>query len=74
MSYKNNKFRISPLKWNEKFELPDGSYSVLDIQGYFEYTLKKHWKETDNLSIKIQVNKIENRSHLKLNQDIISNV
>ena len=23
--------------WNEEFELPDGSYSVLDIQDYFEY-------------------------------------
>ena len=53
MSYKNNKFKISPLTWNDKFELLDGSYSVLDIQDYFEYTLKKHGKETDNLSIKI---------------------
>ena len=23
--------------WNEEFELPDGSYSVLDIQTYFKY-------------------------------------
>ena len=38
-SYKN-KFRISALTWNEKFELPDGSYSVTDIQDYFKYTLK----------------------------------
>ena len=27
-SYKNNKFKISPPTWNDKFELPDGSYSV----------------------------------------------
>ena len=27
-SYKNNKFKISALTWNEEFELPDGSYSV----------------------------------------------
>ena len=27
-SYKNNKFKISAPTWNEKFELPDGSYSV----------------------------------------------
>ena len=40
--YKNNKFKISAQTWNEKFELPDGSYSVLDIQDYFEYILKKH--------------------------------
>ena len=25
-----------------EFELPDGSYSVSDIQDYFEYVLKKH--------------------------------
>ena len=27
-SYKNNKFKISAPTWNDKFELPDGSYSV----------------------------------------------
>ena len=41
-SYNNNKFKISAPTWNDKFELPDGSYSVSDIQGYFEYILKKH--------------------------------
>ena len=39
-SYKNNKFKISAPTWNEEFELPDGSYSVSDIQDYFEYSLK----------------------------------
>ena len=39
-SYKNNKFKISAPMWNEEFELPDGSYSVSDIQDYFEYILK----------------------------------
>ena len=29
-SYNNNKFKISPPTWNDKFELPDGSYSVSD--------------------------------------------
>ena len=38
--YKNNKFKISALTWNEEFELPDGSYSVSDIQYYFAYVLK----------------------------------
>ena len=28
-SCKNDKFEISPPTWNEEFELPDGSYSVL---------------------------------------------
>ena len=40
-SYKNNKFKIITPAWNEKFELLDGSYSVLDIQSYFGYILKK---------------------------------
>ena len=40
--YNNNKFKISAPTWNDKFELPDGSYSVSDIQDYFKYILKKH--------------------------------
>ena len=36
-SYKNNKFKISAPTWNDEFELPDGSYSVSDIQDYFKY-------------------------------------
>ena len=31
-SCKNNIFKISAPVWNEEFELPDGSYSVSDIQ------------------------------------------
>ena len=31
----NNKFKISAPTWNDKFELPDGSYSLSDIQGLF---------------------------------------
>ena len=45
--------------WNEEFQLPNGSYSASDNQSYFEYILKKH-RKTDNPSIKIYVNKIEN--------------
>ena len=36
-SYNNNKFKISAPTWNDKFELPDESYSVSDIQDYIEY-------------------------------------
>ena len=39
-SYNNNKFKISTPTWNDKFELPDGSYYVSDIQDYFKYILK----------------------------------
>ena len=60
-SYNSNKFKVSAPTWNDKFELPDGSYSVSDIQDYFEYILKKHGENTDNLSVQIYVNKIENR-------------
>ena len=37
ISYNNNKFKISASTWNDEFELPDGSYSVSDIQDYFKY-------------------------------------
>ena len=41
-SYKNNKFKISAPTWNEEFEKPDGSYSISNIQDYFEYIFKKY--------------------------------
>ena len=59
-SCNNNKFEVSAPTWNDKFKLPDGSYSVPDIQDYFEYILKKHNENIDNPSIRIYVNKIEN--------------
>ena len=46
-SYNNNKFKISAPTWNNKFELPDGSYSLPDIHNYFEYILKKHGEDID---------------------------
>ena len=63
--YNSNKFKISAPTWSEEFKLPDGSYSVSDIQDYFEYILKKHSESVDNPSIKIYVNKIENRITFK---------
>ena len=36
-------------------------FFVSDIQDYFEYILRKHETVTDNPSIMIYVNKIENR-------------
>ena len=58
-SYNNNKFKISAPAWNDKFELPNGSYSVSDIQDYFEYILKIHGENIDNPSVKIYVNKMD---------------
>ena len=40
MSYKNSKFWYQPPTCNDEFELTDGSYSISDIQDYFEYVLK----------------------------------
>ena len=65
-SYSNNKFKISAPTWNNKFELPDGSYSVSDIQDYFEYILKKHGEGIDEPSIERYVNKIETRITFKI--------
>ena len=65
-SYNNNKFKISAPTWNDKFELPDGSCSVSDIQDYFEYILKKHEENTDKPSVQIYVNKVENRVTFKI--------
>ena len=41
----NNKFRISAPTWSEDIKLPDGSYSISDIQDYFEYIFKKTWRK-----------------------------
>ena len=38
--YNNNKFKISAPTGTDKFELPDGSYCISDIQDYFQYILK----------------------------------
>ena len=39
--YNNNKFEIHTPTWNDEFNLPNGSYSVPDIQDYFEYIIEK---------------------------------
>ena len=68
-SYNNNKFKISALTWNDKFEFPDGSYSVSDMQGYFEYILKKHGENTEKPLVQIYVNKVENRVTFKIKNE-----
>ena len=55
-SYNNNKFKISATTWSEEFDLQDGSYSVSDIQDYFENILKKHSESVDNPSIRMYIN------------------
>ena len=58
--------KISAPTWSDEFELPDGSYSTSDIQDYFEYIPKKNVDNVDNPSIRIYVNKIENRITFKI--------
>ena len=65
-SYKNNKLKISAPTWSDEFELPDGSYSISDIQDYFEYILKKHSESVDNPPIEIFVSRNKNRITFKI--------
>ena len=53
--YNNNKLMISALTWNYELNLPDGSYSVLDIEDFF-----------DNPPVQIDANKIKNRTVFKI--------
>ena len=68
-SYNNNKFKTSAPTWSDKFELPDGSYSVSDIQDCFEYILKNHGEDIDKPSVQIYVNKNENSVTFKIKND-----
>ena len=66
LQYNNNKFKISAPTWNDKFDLPDGSYSISDIQDYFEFIIKKHETLTENPPVEIYPNKIKNRIVFKI--------
>ena len=62
----NNKFEISAPTWDDTFDLPDGSYSIADIQDYFEFIIKKHETLTENPPVQIYPNKIKNRIVFKI--------
>ena len=64
--YNNNKFKISAPTWSDTFNLPDVSYSIADIQDYFNFIIKKHETLTENPSIQIYPNKIKNRIVFKI--------
>ena len=64
--YNNNKFKISAPTWNDTFDLPDGSYSISDIQDYFEFIIKKHETLTENPPVQIYSNKIKNKIVFKI--------
>ena len=65
-AYNNNKSKISPLTWNDKFDLLDRSYSTSNIQDYFEYIIKKHETTANSPPVEIYVNKMKNRIVFKI--------
>ena len=46
--------------------MADGSYSIVDIQYYFEFIIKKHETLTENPPIQIYTNKTKNRIAFKV--------
>ena len=59
----NNKFKISGPKWSEKFDLPDGSSEISDIQDYFLKMIQKHEstiKNNEESPISIYPNEVKN--------------
>ena len=62
----NNKLKISAANWDDTFDIPDGSYSIADIQDYFEFIIKKHKNLTENPPIQIYPNKTKNRIVFKI--------
>ena len=62
----NNKFKISVPTWNDTFDLPDGSYTISEIQDYIEYIIKNHETIAETAPILIYANKISNRIVFKI--------
>ena len=65
-AYNNNKFKISAPTWNDEFDFPDESYSIADIQDYFEFIIRKHETLNENPPVQIYPNKIKNRIAFKV--------
>ena len=57
---------ISAPTWSDTFDLPEGSYSVSDMQDYFEIIIKKHETLTENPPVQIYVNRTKNTIFLKI--------
>ena len=63
--YKNNTLKIIVSTWNDEFELPDGSYSVSDIQD-IEFIIKKHETLITIPPIHVYINTINNTINNRL--------
>ena len=64
--YENNKLKIVSQTWKDEFELPDDSYSVLDIKDYIEDIIKKHETLTAIPPIHIYINRVKIKDGYKL--------
>ena len=64
--YNNNEVKISAPTWNETFDLLDGSYSISDIQDYFELIIKKLETLTEKTPVQIYPHKIKIRIVFKI--------
>ena len=53
--------------WDDTLDLPHGSYSIVNIQDYFEIIIKKKKKNfTENLIVQTFLNKIKTRIVFKI--------
>ena len=66
--YKNKKFKIIRPTWDSILDLPNGSYTIADIQDYFLYIIKEHESITSNAEspVLIYPNRIKNRIVFKI--------
>ena len=46
--------------------MPDGSYSIADIQDYFEFIITKHETLAESPAVQIYANEIKNRIVFKI--------
>ena len=65
-AYNNNKFKISAPPWNGTFDLPDGFYSIAEIQDYFEFMIKKHETLTEDPPVEIYPNQVKDKIVFKI--------
>ena len=65
-TYNNKRFKVSAPTSNDTFDFPDGSYSIADIQDYFEFIIKKHKTLTKNPPVQIYTNNIKSRIVFKI--------
>ena len=63
---RNNKLKIIAPTWNDEFGLPDGSYSMSDIEDYVEYIIKKHEALPTNPLFQIYIQRINKKLVLKI--------